>query len=150
MSFFVISFFVILADQLSKFFVIKNMIPYQSISIIDDFLSLTYVRNSGAAFGILEGKSWFFIIITLLFIIVALSYYHKMIKEMTIEKIGIVLSVGGAIGNLIDRIRFGEVIDFIDVNYFSVFNLADCAICVGVFLIVLAILFKNDKKEEEI
>lgn len=148
MSFFIVSALVVLSDQLSKWLVMRNMAPYQSINLIGDFLSLTYVKNSGAAFGILEGKTWIFILATMAFIVIAVYCYPRIPKEMVIAKVGIALSLGGAVGNLIDRMRFNGVIDFIDVKYFSIFNLADCAICVGVFLLAWAILFRQEKKEE--
>lgn len=135
---------IIIIDQLSKYFIKESLSLYESIPIIKNFLHITYVQNTGAAFSILQGKTLFFSIISILIII--LIVYGVFKAPVTKKSHRYVLSaiVGGAIGNLIDRIRFGYVIDFIDFRVWPVFNIADCAIVIGVILLIYIIAFDPD------
>lgn len=147
-----ISFTVIFFDQVSKSWIENKFSLYQSIQIIPNFLHITYIQNTGGAFGILsEFKGFyfktFFIFFSLLTIGVVGFLYCKLKPNQYAPALGIALIIGGAIGNLIDRIRLGGVIDFIDVHYYShhwpAFNIADSAISIGaVFLGVLILLKK--------
>lgn len=146
MGFFIIAF-VIFIDQVSKHAAIKYLKSSRPYIIIENFFQFNYVENRGAAFGILENKRTFFIIITIC-IIVFLSFYlvkyHNNLSMLT--KLSFAMLIGGATGNLIDRIRFGYVVDFISFRFtnsysFPVFNIADTVIVVSTFLIVFVILF---------
>ncbi len=146
MGFFIIAF-IIFIDQISKYTAIKYLKSSRPYVIIENFLQFNYVENKGAAFGILENKRTFFIIITI-FIIIFLSFYllkyHNNISMLT--KLSFAMLIGGATGNLIDRVRFGYVVDFISFRFknsysFPVFNIADSFIVISTFLIVFIILF---------
>ena len=132
-------------DQLSKGLINIGMNLNQSIEIIPNFLNLTYVHNTGAAFSIFEGAKWFFIITA---IIVLNIIYIFFIKDKELKNSEIViysLLISGIIGNLIDRVVFGYVIDFIDVNIFNfaIFNLADSFIVIAVILLLIMMGGKN-------
>lgn len=132
-------------DQLSKGLINIGMNLNQSIEIIPNFLNLTYVHNTGAAFSIFEGAKWFFIITA---IIVLNIIYIFFIKDKELKNSEIViysLMISGIIGNLIDRVVFGYVIDFIDVNIFNfaIFNLADSFIVIAVILLLIMMGGKN-------
>lgn len=145
---------VVTLDQLSKYFIQKIIHLHESITVIDDFFSLTYIRNKGAAFGLLSDKGdgfrFIFFFITSVIALVILWYlFIKPYKSDRATQISISLVSGGAIGNLIDRIRLGEVVDFLDFyigNYhWPAFNLADSAITIG---IVIFFLFNLIRKRE--
>lgn len=142
---------IIILDQVAKFGAIKYLMGQNPYVIIKDHFELRYVENYGAAFGILQQKRVFFIIITSLVILFIIFYFYKYFDKFnTIAKISISIFLGGAIGNFIDRVRLGYVVDFIRVNLFKsydfpVFNLADMFIVVGTILIVYLVLF--DKYE---
>jgi len=123
------------------------MIQGQTISIIPDLFHLTYVLNPGAAFGIFAGKTTFFIMVTLVVVGLVLYFYKQIPKEKWLLKLGLALQVGGALGNLIDRVRTGMVIDFFDFRVWPVFNMADIAIVLGVGILIIEILRYDEKKE---
>lgn len=137
-------------DQLSKFYIDSAFRLYESVPVIDSFFSITYVRNPGAAFGILADNAIripFFISISLLASIGILWYLRRVSARARWQHFALGLIFSGAVGNLIDRARLGEVIDFLDVywrqHHWPAFNVADSAICVGV-----AILFLCSWREE--
>lgn len=146
-----LSVVIVILDQISKSYAIKYLHGAQSKVIIPNFFRLTYVENYGAAFGVLQNKRWIFIIVTL-GVIVYLSFFlvnnhHKLTRIM---KVGIGLFLGGALGNFIDRARFGYVVDFFSFRLFNryefpVFNIADIFIVIGTFIILALVLF--DKYE---
>lgn len=131
-------------DQWTKWLVDQNFTLHESVSLIDNFLALTYVRNKGAAFGILADSSIripFFITVSFIAIGGILWYYRKISEEQRLLQWALALVFSGAIGNLIDRILYGEVIDFVDAHWFQyhwpAFNVADSAISVGVTLLLI-------------
>ncbi len=134
---------VLIADQLSKWVVIQNMAVGDSFPFIEGVLHLTYVQNRGAAFGILQGYSWIFLICALI-VVFALIYYNLRNKILTGDQIIMGLIVGGATGNLIDRWQYNYVIDFFDLRWWPVFNIADMAIvCAGILLITKLIFLEK-------
>lgn len=144
--FFIVVGVVLLLDQSSKLYVHTTFALYEAYPLIADFFHLTYVRNSGAAFGLLAQQHptflrFFFPIITILAVAALLVYYVRVPGEQALTLWGICLIIGGAVGNGIDRLWLGQVIDFIDVHVYTyhwpAFNLADSAICVGVGLLLL-------------
>ena len=145
-----ISIFTLLLDILTKQIVIHTMLEEQSIPIIKNFFHLTYAKNTGVAFSFLEGKVPFIILMTLIIIIFILKYLKEQIPTR-IETICYGLILGGALGNLLDRLLYGYVIDFFDFRIFSyhfpIFNIADSCIVVGIFLLLIKSL-KEDKKNE--
>lgn len=146
-----ISIIIIILDQLTKNYAINNLKGSSPIVIIDGIFELVYVENRGAAFGILQDKRIIFIIITLLVISFILIYAYKNSNQLTIySHISLAMLAGGAVGNLIDRIRFGYVVDFIKVDLFRsysfpVFNIADIFIVISTILLAYFIIF--DKYE---
>jgi len=148
---------VILLDQLTKSWIIATIRLHDAYPVIDGFFNIIYVRNPGAAFGFLAGaspvfRSVFFLAVTLAAILLILHY----LRQTRIEEISLVLSLAlilaGAVGNLIDRIRFGEVIDFLDVyigvHHWPAFNVADAAITTGASVLVILLLGKRKVKTE--
>lgn len=135
---------IVIIDQVSKQYFVNLLSGDKTIKLIGDFLQLNYVENYGAAFGILQNKKIFFIIIT----VVVLSFIIYFIKRYNVNfwtKFSLTMIIAGAIGNLIDRVRLGYVIDFIDVKFgtlydFPVFNVADSFIVVGTILLAYLVL----------
>ena len=143
-----------LIDQISKIIIMKNFQLGESISIIKNFFKLTYTHNDGAAFGLFGGKTIFIVLVSLciLFYLIYELFKHKHIN--TLASISISLIIGGLIGNLLDRIYYGYVRDFLDFkifNYdFAVFNFGDVAIVVGAILFLVGIIMEelHDKRSE--
>ncbi len=143
----VMIFIIVLAtlslDQLSKFLITKNLFQNQSIPIIKGIFHITLVHNRGAAFGILKNQIPLFII-TSLFAIILIYFNLKENKQSKSYSIVLSLILAGALGNLIDRLFFGYVIDFLDFRIWPVFNMADSAITIGAILLGWSILFKKN------
>lgn len=141
---------VIILDQITKYIAYMNLrtIPSQTIPLINGVFHLTYAENRGAAFSILQNRRWFFVIITILFIIFAVYYLITHRKGSTLIKISISLILAGACGNLIDRIRNGYVVDFLDFRLinFPIFNVADSAVVIGSILLAYYLIFIDGKK----
>ena len=143
---------VIVTDQLSKLHIIQTMRLHESIPIIPNLFSFTYIRNPGAAFGLLAGSSnafrMVFFGLTSIFALVLLgTILYRMPERDWMGRLSVSAILGGAVGNLIDRLRFGEVIDFLDVyidNYhWPAFNVADSAITVGVIFLIIHFMFEK-------
>ena len=149
----------ILIDQLTKFLVSEFMHIGQSIPIIKNFLHLTYTTNDGAAFGMMDGARWLFIVISVIAIIAFAAYLYLGHAESTLYAVAIAMVVSGGIGNMIDRVGLGfyvnpqgggEVIDFIDFCgiWNAIFNGADSFVCVGAGLLALHLLLPLFQKKE--
>ena len=135
-------------DQITKWIVVKKMTIGQSIPLIEGVFHLTSHRNRGAAFGILQDQRWFFIIITLLVVIGIIYYLQKVGRNQPMVAYALALILGGAVGNFMDRLFQGEVVDFLDftlINY-PIFNIADSAIVIGVGLMILDTLLEMKKE----
>ncbi|MCG8515326.1 MAG: signal peptidase II [Halanaerobiales bacterium] len=117
-------------DQLIKALIRSNFLLYQSIPLVSDVFHLTYVQNTGAGFGILAGRQNFFIIIAGL-IITGLLIYKYQAADNRLLDLALGLIIGGALGNVIDRIFLGYVVDYLDFRIWPVFNLADAMIVIG-------------------
>lgn len=137
--------FIILLDQIIKYFVSTNMFLGQSIPVLPQIFHLTYIQNPGAAFGILENQRSLFILIAAVLIVAVIYFYKKIIQLSKLFQVGIALLFGGAIGNMIDRIFIGRVIDYMDFRIWPVFNLADIAIVSGCAIIAFNLLFKTER-----
>ncbi len=154
LRYYLIAIIIILIDQFTKWLVVANMELGESIRIIDGFFYLTSHRNSGAAWGILQGQMLFFYIVTVIFIAVAVYYMQKYARNNKLLGVSLGIILGGAIGNFIDRIFRQEVVDFFNFyifNYnFPIFNIADSALTVGVILIVIVTIMdeRNEKRKE--
>lgn len=148
--YYIIAGILIVIDQITKWIVIKNMELYEQITVVKDFFYLTSHRNTGAAWGILEGKMIFFYIITTIVLIGVIFYMQKYGKESKLLAISLSFILGGAIGNFIDRIFRGEVVDFLDFIIFKydypIFNVADSSLVVGVILVLISTFIDEKKK----
>lgn len=133
---------VILLDMVSKYIVSRLLIVNESVMIIKNFFNITYVRNTGAAFSIFSENTFLVMVISFMIIMGIILYISKNKPSNKIEKISYSLILGGAIGNFIDRIIYGYVRDFIEIDIFGwdypIFNLADVFVVVGVILLVIA------------
>ncbi len=137
--------FILIADQLTKFIVDRTMPLHHSIPVIDNLFSLTYIRNTGAAFGFLAGSAAAFRLpFLIVFSLVAIGFVVAMLRRLPEQETGLITALafilGGAIGNLIDRFAYGEVIDFLDFYWsgyhWPAFNVADSFITMGVGITV--------------
>lgn len=127
-------------DQLTKIAVRRHLVPGESIPVWPGVFHLTYVQNPGAAFGILKYQTGFFIGVTILVVVAILLYARRLGPNMGWVELALALELGGALGNLLDRLRFGYVVDFFDFRIWPVFNVADMAIVSGVGLLFLMLL----------
>lgn len=143
---------IIVTDQATKLSIVESMRLHESIPIVPDFFSLTYIRNPGAAFGLLAGSSnafrMVFFGVTSLFALGLLgTILYRLPEKDWMGQLSIAGILGGAIGNLIDRLRYGEVIDFLDVYagsyHWPAFNVADSAISVGVVFLIIHFAFEK-------
>jgi signal peptidase II len=149
MPYFYITLIIIVLDQGTKLLIQKSMQLMQRIELWNGYLALVYTQNTGAAFSILQSRTILLIVITLAVFILILLNRRQVLAYPRLFQVGLAIALGGAIGNFIDRVRVGYVIDFIDVYiYPAVFNVADTAIVVGVGLIILAIVIKEFIKKE--
>ncbi|MDY5058095.1 MAG: signal peptidase II [Bacilli bacterium] len=144
----IISIILLCIDQISKLLVVNLLTKTNSITIIKNFFYLTYINNDGAAFSILVGKRIFLILIAVLVIVMLIRYIKKNNIQNKLELVSLDLIIGGSLGNLMDRVVRGYVIDFLDFkifNYnFPIFNLADTFIVIGVFLLLLKEIRKEN------
>lgn len=148
-----ISFFtliIVIIDQLSKFIIRNNLSQLQKLWLIEDYLYLTFLKNRGAAFGILQGQLILFFLITIFFFIFIIYLYQKELPQTFLVKIAISFLLGGSTSNLIDRILMKYVTDFIGLNLFDFYqlpivNIADIFISTGVLILIYQLLFLADR-----
>ncbi len=151
----ILSFVVLIViDQVSKYMIVSNMELHSSIPLIEDVLEIHYIQNHGAAWGVLENQQLLFIICAVIACIFGTIFFIKCVRanQFNVLQACIVLIMSGAIGNVIDRIRYRYVIDFIYVKLidFPVFNIADCYVTIGFFLTVIMILFFYKEEDLEV
>lgn len=147
----ILSTLLMFIDQLIKYFVIHNLELYKSIKLIPNFFYITFVKNDGAAFSILSGNRWLLIAIG----IIALIFMIKLIiMDKKITKLDVVsysLVIGGILGNLVDRVLYGSVIDYLDFYLFGynapVFNFADSCIVIGAIIIICVLIKEGNNYE---
>ncbi|RWX46749.1 signal peptidase II Aspartic peptidase, MEROPS family A08 [Candidatus Electrothrix aarhusensis] len=156
--FLIIMVLVVVGDQLSKLWILENFALYESTVVIPGFFNLTFLRNSGAAFGMLSDmpllwRQIFFISIAVVALVALIVMQRKMGRENIWYTLALSFIGGGAVGNVIDRVRDGSVVDFLDVYigkyHWPAFNVADSGICVGVTIFLLLQVFEGDGKQEE-
>ena len=145
---------IVVADQVSKYFTVANIALHEDISFIPGILGLTYEQNTGAAFSMLEGKQWVFALVFAVFTMMLLWEYFKSPMPFTrLERWCIAAVYGGGLGNMIDRLRLGYVVDMIETEFmsFPVFNVADCFITCGCVLLLIHLFLCNKEfwKEEK-
>lgn len=149
MKYYLLSFIIVLIDQVSKYLTQAYVDIGQQIEWIPGLLSITHIHNTGAAWSILEGQMWFFYIITVI-VAVMIIYYMQQMKNERLLKTGLAFILGGAVGNFIDRLMHQYVIDMIQLDFidFPIFNLADTALTIGVILLFIQYIFL-DRQEKE-
>lgn len=138
---------ILAVDQLTKYAISTVFLPGESLPVVPHIFYITYVLNPGAAFGMLPQARWFFILAAAALILAFLVYHRRLKKEPAAFYYGCVAMLAGAVGNLVDRIRQGLVIDFFDFRIWPVFNVADIAIVLGVAGMIFAILFRMNEHE---
>lgn len=154
MYYFLIVVGVVALDQLVKRIIVANLSLAQSIPVIQDIFHITYIRNTGAAFSLMDGMQWFLVLFPVLLVVAAVAFL--LIKRKSAHPLllaSVAMIAGGGIGNLIDRVAYGYVVDFFDFRIFPIFNVADIFVCVGCGLMILYVLFfdgKNDGKRDNI
>ncbi len=140
-------------DLFFKMLVVLYLKPVGTVKVFGDIFKLTYVENRGVAFGMFQGMQWIFIAVTVIMLFLIIFYMFKKRPQGKLVYIASALIIGGGIGNLIDRIYYGFVIDYLSFSFFPpVCNFADYCITIGVFLLAVYLLFftdsfKNGKKE---
>ncbi len=156
--FLVIILLVVVCDQLSKLWILQNFALYDSTVIIPGLFNLTFLRNTGAAFGIFAGHpSWwrqlFFIGVAVIALVVILVFQRKLGRQNILYTISLAFIGGGAVGNLIDRVLYGSVVDFLDVyigsHHWPAFNVADSAITVGVAIFLITQFLEDRQAKQE-
>jgi len=169
MLWFLLFLFMIGIDYTTKYIIKSHFLVYQSINIIDNFFKITYVKNNGIAFGMFQKMGNYFLFLTPLAIIFLLIFFYKTKNKNFLLKISFTLIIAGAVGNYIDRILYGYVIDFLDVDFFNIvirpfqilsfkfqgyelyrwptFNFADSIISIGVFLLFVESFFEKKEKK---
>jgi signal peptidase II len=141
-----IIFFIVLADQAVKYGIVSFMEMGESIPVLPGIFHITYIENPGAAFGMFANQRMIFILAALLVIVAVCAAYRRLMDESRTVRWGVALLLGGAVGNLIDRVRTGRVIDFLDFRIWPVFNIADVGICIGVALLIYTMAFEREKE----
>ncbi len=151
----IVCFWILFVDQWTKHAIQQRLVLYQKVEVVHGFFNLVHVRNTGGAFGIFGGEkgglgSLLFVVVSLVAIGSILFLYIRLKEDERILSLSFSLVLSGAIGNLIDRLRYGEVVDFLDFYLFSfhwpAFNISDSAICLGVGLMALELLIRDHKK----
>jgi signal peptidase II len=151
-----VSALVLILDQVTKIYIDRTMELHSSITVIEGFFNITYLRNKGAAFGMLANSSFrlpFFILVSTVAVVVIMFVIKRLREDQRLAAVSLSLIYSGALGNLIDRVRLGEVIDFLDVHWhghhWPAFNVADSAICVGVFLLAIDMIREERRERQE-
>jgi signal peptidase II len=146
MYYYIIIIVAVILDQTIKFVVRTNMDLHSSIAVIDGIFHITYIQNTGAAFSILRGHTYALILITVAITIAILVYLYKLRKTGYWSlMISLSLIVAGGVGNIIDRLSLGYVVDFLDLRVWPIFNLADIYVCIGCALLVIYVFFIEPK-----
>lgn len=145
---------VIILDQATKLFIVRTLEFHGTITVVENFFEIIHTRNQGAAFGFLRDSAIrlpFLITVSIVAALVVLAVFRKLRPDQNLTAWGLALVFAGAVGNLIDRVRLGEVIDFLNVHWYEhfwpAFNVADSAICVGVGLLAVDMILEERRKK---
>ena len=145
-----VALLILVADQISKYLVLSNLAPGQSwnpITSLTPWVSITHVTNTGAAFGLFQDQGPLFVVIAVIVVAAIIVYYRQLPAGQWWIKVSLGLQLGGALGNLLNRLLLGYVIDFIDLKIWPVSNLADMSIVTGVAILAYYLLRDRDEKE---
>jgi len=144
-------FLVTLLDQVTKILVQQNMNLMESIPVIDGIFHITYILNPNSAFGIIKFPNTVFITICVLVILLIVFLLRKKIAQKNkLVFFSLVFILGGSLGNMIDRLRVGSVIDFLDFRIWPIFNIADSALNIGLFLLIIHFLFHKEEAQIDV
>ena len=149
----ILSFSIVILDQFTKHLIRSNMTIGDMITVIPEFFSITYIRNTGAAWGMMSGLNGLLIALSIVMLTVLIIFRRSFITDTLIHKIAAGLMIAGIVGNLIDRMRLSYVVDFlhfyIGKHQFPSFNVADSAICIGVALYIFSQFLDQKKVKDE-
>ena len=140
----------IIFDQVTKLLAVNFLKGEKSIKIIGSFLRLSYVENTGMAFGMMKNSRWIFMSVSIIAILAMICYLLFAKNQPKLYTVSVSIITAGGIGNMIDRTLLGYVIDFVDVKYFAVFNGADSLVCIGAGLLILAMLIDIVKESKKL
>ena len=143
---------IVAADQFTKYLTVANIALYEDVPFLPGLLQLTYVQNTGAAFSSFEGQQWLFALIFVVFTgLLIWEHFRNTMKFTTFEWWCIAAIYGGGLGNMIDRLRLGYVVDMLETKFitFPVFNVADCFITCGCIALMISLLFNKEFWKEE-
>ena len=145
---------IVIVDQATKWLVVENIALYGQVDFLPGVLSWTYTRNTGAAWSMLEGQRWLFVVVfAVLTVLLLLEYFKFPMPFTALERWFLAAIYGGGLGNMIDRVCLGYVVDMIKTDFidFPVFNVADCFITCGCILLIVHLIFFNKEfwKEEK-
>ena len=148
-----ITIWVIILDQATKLWIKAQFLLYDSVQVLGDFFRITYIENPGMAFGLRFAGPWFFTLFSFIASIALIVVIYRMRTEPLLPRATLALVLGGAIGNLIDRFAYGQVIDFLDFGLggkrFPVFNVADSAVTIGMVMLIFLVLFEKDDSKKD-
>ena len=138
---------ILFLDQGTKLYIERTLAIGESVPVIKGVLYVTHIQNPGAAFGLMANQTIFFVVITLLVILAIIHFYRHLPRRHFFLQLGLALGLAGALGNLIDRLRLGYVVDLIDFRILpTIFNVADTAIVLGVGILLLALWRKTEER----
>ena len=140
--------FIVILDQITKFFIKESLTLGEPINLLGKYVRLNFITNPGMAFGIRVGGRMFFIVFTFIATLVILILLFKAKDGHSWTRIGLASILGGAIGNLIDRVMAGEVVDFIEIGPWPIFNIADIAVTFGMVVLIIIVFFEKKKISE--
>ncbi|WP_034550140.1 signal peptidase II [Carnobacterium funditum] len=139
-------------DQLTKYLTVANINLHEVVEVFPNILSWMYLQNTGAAWSILEGQMWFFYSVTFVVVVVVIYYLQKYGHQSGLLSLSLSFILAGSIGNVIDRIRLGYVVDMIRLEFidFPIFNVADMALSIGVALMILYVFLDEQEKKRDL
>lgn len=149
----ILIFLLVIIDQLTKWIITKNLVYGMTFTVIGGFFDFTYSRNSGGVFGIFQSAGPYFLIASIIALSLILYFYIRLFNKNWVYRYSLALILAGAVGNIVDRIRLGYVIDFIRLHigdhfYWPSFNVADASVVIGAFLLLGYAIFKRKPEKE--
>ncbi|MBR6755261.1 MAG: signal peptidase II [Clostridia bacterium] len=148
----IIAVFAVIADQVSKYFIVETIGLHETTPFINGFMSFYHTRNTGAAFSMLSNSRWVFMVMSFVSMIIITALLVKEYKRHKLMTVSLAMVLGVGIGNMIDRVRLGYVVDFFKTEFidFAIFNVADCFVTVGAILLAVYVIFYEPKVDAEL